>query len=130
MPCLLLPGCWYRSKAQQSFVTAASIQAAISGDFDAQVAALGPVSNKWKIINDAEYDALILRLSEKRKISGPTGWKPGMILTDEWGHRFHVAIKRDDLVVWSNGPDGAANTPDDIISPHEFHEKLPTSNPS
>lgn len=120
-----LAGCWRRTPSGQSFVTAASIQAAITSDFDAQVKAIGGAGDNWKIITDPQYDALILRLSKNRELSGPSGWKPGMPLLDAWGHRFHVAFKRADVVVWSNGPDGIENTSDDVISPHEFNGKLP-----
>jgi hypothetical protein len=125
--CLMcsMAGCWQRTESGQSFVTAASIQAAISSDFTNQIQAIGNVGDQWKILTDEQYDALISRLAQRRELSGPEDWKAGMVLTDAWGKRFHVAVKRDDLVVWSNGPDGIENTSDDVISPHEFNGKLP-----
>ncbi|HEY1684037.1 MAG TPA: hypothetical protein VGG19_04690 [Tepidisphaeraceae bacterium] len=120
-----LGGCWTRTLAGESYAAAASIEATFSSDFDNQIKAIGGVGGKWKILTDAQYDALILRLSQRREISGPPGWKPGMVLTDAWGKRFHVAVKNDDLVVWSNGADGIENTSDDVISPRTFNGKLP-----
>jgi hypothetical protein len=118
-------GCWGNTPKWQTYMTAAAIEAGISNDFTHEMTEIGPVGEKWMILNDKQYDALILRLSARREMPGPPGWKRGMVLTDAWGQRFHVAIKNDDLVVWSNGPDGKENTPDDIISPHTFKGKLP-----
>lgn len=120
-----LSGCWGFSPKQQTYQTAAAIEAGISNNFNNEVKTIGGLTGKWTILTDQQYDALIKRISARKFLPGPKGWKPGEVLTDYWGHRFHVAMKRDDLVVWSNGPDGKENTPDDIISPHTFHGKLP-----
>src|SRR5277367_3429073 len=83
-----LSGCWRRSPAGQTYVTAASIEAAISSDFNNQIQAIGGVGENWKILSDQEYDALILRVAKNRVISGPAGWHSDMVLTDAWGHRL------------------------------------------
>ncbi|HWB52975.1 MAG TPA: hypothetical protein VG722_02245 [Tepidisphaeraceae bacterium] len=124
---LALAGCWGNTPKWQTYMTAAAIEAGISNDFNNEINEIGDVGGNWKILNDKEYDQLILRISARREMPGPPGWKRGMLLTDAWGKRFHVAVKNDDVVVWSNGPDGIENTPDDIISPHTFKGKLPTT---
>lgn len=119
-------GCWRRMSAfDQSYFTAASIQTGITSDFNEQIKAIGGAGEKWKILDDSQYDALVLRITKYRDLSGPPGWKPGMVLMDAWGKRFHVAVKQDDVVVWSNGADGIENTTDDVISPQAFSGKLP-----
>jgi hypothetical protein len=55
---------------------------------------------------------------------GYTGWRgPYLFIKgtpdsfrDPWGHAYSISTKSNRIMIRCHGPDGAANTPDDILS--------------
>ena len=115
-------GCDSRPPEENVYSTAAALQAGITSGFTEEKAAIGGVGREWKVLSDEEYEALVPRVAARRFIPGYT---KGQVLKDAWGRPLKVAIKDDDVVVWSDGPDGQTNTEDDVKSPREFYGALP-----
>lgn len=77
---------------------------------------IGP---KWHLLSNAQYDSVVMLVGAKHNLDVPRGWNLGAILTDPWGIRFELSIRKESadrigVRVSSYGPDGLRGTADDI----------------
>ena len=81
------------------------------------------VDNKWRRLSTTEYEAIIAELAKRRQVDVERGQlEKQRLLLDPWGRRYEIALRRPlgqelQALVWSNGPDRASGTSDDIAYP-------------
>ena len=96
-----------------TFSCVASIAAAINYQPQSTPSGLGA---EWRTLADGELASLT------RGKSGFDCAHSARPFSDSWAHSLHVAARRGEegkleFKVWSDGPDGASGTSDDIVVP-------------
>jgi hypothetical protein len=85
------------------------------------------LGSEWRVLSSKECDQLLTALEEA---NGPFDGGQG-VAGDAWGQHFQVAARsnngRQEVIVWSNGPDGQSGTTDDIVVPREIAAEVRTN---
>lgn len=82
-----------------------------SSKIDAQT--LQPIADKYRADHPGDECPTVQLLKDKKEISGTSK------VTDAWEHAYIVECETDETYIRSWGPDGKANTQDDIVVPEK-----------
>jgi hypothetical protein len=72
----------------------------------------------WKILNETEVDSLM------QDLKGGDCSRRDDLSRDPWNNKLNIALRTQTeatmgIIIWSNGPDGAYRTGDEMVYPYE-----------